>query len=145
MLPNHDSYDVIALYLSDIDCCYQEFLKELIKKCDFNLSPYIFELYASKNTPKLFYSKTLESISSCTNKNFRVKLIFKHIFSSIECIHPKDINELYEILICIEDKIITFLSEYFNSSPYIGTKHILNKIINEKLEHINNLKEYIAI
>lgn len=146
-MANKDSaYDVVKLYLLDIDYCYREFLKYLASKGSPDLASEIFKIYTSNEKSEHNYFQKLNylknGISDIANNNFRLKLIYKNIFSEFESKTIDDINGLYVTLIKIEYNTIQFLNSYFRSFPYINIKHLLEKIINEKKQYIIKLKAY---
>lgn len=142
MPDNQNSYNVLALYLNDIENRYQDFFKDIVKNCSFNLSPQLFELYISKEISQKQYLNIEFSVDKDRNNSYRQKLINKYIFNNIEQTYPQNIEQFYEMLISIENKIISFIENYFSSSPYIGIKYLLSKIVETKKQNIKKLKEY---
>lgn len=140
------SHEVLLSYLLDINFYYQEFLRYLAKKSSSDLTSHLFKAFADANLVQNSYIQQFNCIKEHSyiiyspNKNFRIKLIHKKIFSGLYKKPLKSISDLYKILICIEHRTVLFLKNNFNTFPYINFRHLLNEIINEKNKHIEQLK-----
>jgi len=143
-----NSYTVILLYLIDIDFCYQIFMKNLIKRAHPSTITELSKIYIQKNISQNEKIEILNSINrnipNNINKKFRIRLIYNNIFSQFKFNQTNNFNDMYEILICIENKIINFLQNYFDNFSYtqLHTKNLLEKTIQEKKQTIQMFESY---
>ena len=143
-----NSYTVILLYLIDIDFCYQIFMKNLIKRAHPSTITELSKIYIQKNISQNEKIEILNSINQSIpnniNKKFRIRLIYNNIFSQLKFNQTNNFNDMYEILICIENRIIYFLQNYFNNFSYtqLHTKNLLEKTIQEKKQTIQMFESY---
>lgn len=139
-----NSKEVILLYLSDIEYCYQEFLKYLLINNDSSLFYKLFQIVEKKiNLRDKYLNMLPPTILDSNNKvlkNFRLNIINKRIFSDIKEIKISDNESLYALLITVENKIINFLQDYFYRFTYVSSKHFIDAIIYEKQQFITSLQ-----
>lgn len=142
-------YEVIILYLLEIDYYWQKFLQHLERECSPNLMFQILKISSDKKASYDLYLEALASIKGgvsifFTENKFRIKLIHNKIFSGVLNRSVNDLAELCDVLIEVENRTIAFFQESFGKLPYLKTKELLDRIINEKEQQIRKLREFGA-
>jgi hypothetical protein len=137
---------IILLYLLTIELLIERALKALNRDFDNN-DKYIrimnlhSDIYESYNNLINQY----EVMEQNTNiYSFQYRLIYSRIFSEFSDTPIKTMNDLYAMLICIENNVVSFLEEFFDSSSYISLKDFILKIILERRHIISEYEKNIA-
>lgn len=149
MFLTEDSYEVIILYLLEIDYYWQKFLLHITKNCNPNLMFQISEISLNKKNSYDIYLKVLASVKGSVSmlfidNKFKVKLIHNKIFNCISSNPVNNPTEFYSIMIEVENRTIIFFQEYFGNLPYIKTKELLNRITKEKGQEIEKFRKFRA-
>lgn len=144
-----NSYEVIILYLLEIDYYWQKLLRQLTKNCNPGLMFQILEFSSDKKSSYDLYLEALASIKGDASiffleNKFRIKLIQNKIFNEVPHKSINNLTEFCNLLIDVENRTISFFREYFDKLPYLKAKELLDRIIQEKCQQIENLKKFGA-
>lgn len=142
-----NSFNVIMLYLYDINFSFIKLINHIKRKVEPELSNYIkgfeysgYHQYIQETSIKQL--QDIININSYKTRRFRLRLIHSQIFCGLRKMKLENVEDFYKLLICIEQNSITFLENYFNNLPYSSFRQLLNRIIMEKKLNIERFSSY---